>query len=147
MIEITGMRTADRQQVYGLMNELEGEQLDCGAFDRAFDAYMDDPDVHCVVVREDGRAIGFASVHVRMLMHHAAPVAELQELIVGEAYRGKGLGKQLLETAKRIAQINGSPQLEVCCNVKNVAGQAFYQRCGMGLSHKKYLWKPELSGE
>lgn len=147
MIEITRMLADDRKQVYGLMNELEGGQLSCCAFDRAFNAYMDDPDVHCIVAREDGRVIGFASIHIRMLMHHAAPVAELQELIVSESYRGRGLGKQLLETAKQLTRRNGSPQLEVCCNVRNIAGQAFYQHCGMELSHWKYLWKPESSGE
>ena len=143
MIAMTDLIPEDREQVYALMAELEGEVLPRDRFDRAFDAYIQDEGIHCVVAREGNRAAGFISVHARWLMHHAAPVCEVQELIVSAGYRGKGIGKGLLNEAKRIAEKVGSPQMEVCCNVANSDGQTFYESCGMKWSHKKYIWKPE----
>lgn len=142
-IEVTGLCPEDREQVYALMTELEGEVLPRDRFDRAFDAYLQDEGIHCVVARDGECVMGFISVHSRWLMHHASPVCEVQELIVSAEYRGKGIGKELLNAAKRIAEKGGSPQLEVCCNVRNCSGQKFYESCGMKWSHKKYIWKPE----
>ena len=142
-IAMTGLLPEDREQVYALMTELEEEMLPRDRFDRAFDAYLQDEGVHCVVAREGNRAVGFISVHARWLMHHAAPVCEVQELIVSAGCRGKGIGRELLNAAKQIAETIGSPQLEVCCNVRNCSGQKFYESCGMEWSHKKYIWKPE----
>ena len=142
-IEVTGLRPEDREQIYALMTELEGEVLPRDRFDRAFDAYLQDEGIHCAVAREGACAVGFISVHSRWLMHHAAPVCEVQELIVSAEYRGKGIGRALLNAAKRIAETIGSPQLEVCCNVRNCSGQRFYESCGMKWSHKKYIWQPE----
>jgi len=143
LIAMTDLRPEDREQVYALMTELEGEALPRNQFDRAFDAYMQDEGIHCAVARDGECAIGFISVHSRWLMHHAAPVCEVQELIVTAGYRGKGVGSELLNAAKRIAEKVGSPQLEVCCNAANSSGQKFYESCGMKWSHKKYIWKPE----
>lgn len=142
-IEVTGLYPEDREQVYALMTELEGEVLPRDRFDRAFDAYLQDEGIHCMVARDGKCVIGFISVHSRWLMHHVSPVCEVQELIVSAEYRGKGIGKELLNAAKRIAEKGGSPQLEVCCNVGNCSGQKFYESCGMKWSHKKYIWKPE----
>ena len=142
-IEVTGLRPDDREAVYALMTELEGEVLPGDRFDWAFDAYLQDEGIHCAVAREGKNAVGFISVHSRWLMHHAAPVCEVQELIISAGYRGKGIGRELLNAAKRIVETIGGPQPEVCCNVRNCSGQKFYESCGMKWSHKKYIWKPE----
>ena len=138
------MRREDMEQVYALMTQLEGgESLPRAGFECAFDAYLTDPDVAGIVVREAERICGFASVHTRLLMHHAAPVSELQELVVAEDCRGQSLGRMLLDAARQEAIRRGSPQLELCCNRNNAPAHEFYQHCGIQWTHKKYLWRPE----
>lgn len=137
------MKPQDEAQIYELMTQLKGDPLPYAQFERVFAAYLADESVRCIVAREDENVLGFASVHTRMLMHHASPVSELQELVVAESCRGRGIGSALLEAAKREAVRRKSPQLELCCNLKNTAAQGFYERSGMSWTHRKYLWKPE----
>ncbi|MDO4356878.1 MAG: GNAT family N-acetyltransferase [Clostridia bacterium] len=138
------MRPEDATQVYDLMTQLEGGQpLPRAGFERAFAAYLADADVKCIVARDGERILGFASVHTRLLMHHAAPVSELQELVVADGCRGRGLGKMLLDAARREAVRRGSPQLELCCNRNNESADGFYRHCGMTWTHRKYLWRAD----
>lgn len=85
------MRPQDEAQIYELMTQLKGDPLPYAQFERVFAAYLADESVRCIVAREDENVLGFASVHTRMLMHHASPVSELQELVVAESCRGRGI--------------------------------------------------------
>lgn len=64
----------------------------------------------------DEDIVGFVSLHIQELLHHAERIGEIQELIVSEKERGIGIGKKLFEKTKEVCQQEGAVQLEVCCN-------------------------------
>ncbi|MBT9778021.1 GNAT family N-acetyltransferase [Clostridium sp. MCC353] len=87
---------------------------------------------------EEGKMTGFISVHMNLLLHHAGMVAEIQELIVRQDYRGQKVGKELIERAGEMAVQKGCMQIEVCCSRKRSRAHHFYESCGMKNSHYKF---------
>ncbi len=145
---IRDARPEDAEVVYRLICELEeggDESIEREPFLAVYRRNMGDPNICYRVAEEDGEVIGFVSLHVQWLLHHCGPVAELQELIVSSAHQGKGLGAQLIDEMREEARRRGCLQIELCCNRKREASNAFYGRRGFQKSHFKHTMK--LAGE
>ena len=48
------------------------------------------------VAESDGDIVGFGSLHIELLLHHAGLAGEIQELVVHETVRSKGIGVELV---------------------------------------------------
>lgn len=125
------------QAVYGLMCELEGSEPDKQGFQSTFETNLINGDVHYFAAMLSGKVIGFSSLHVQRLLHHSAPVGEIQEIVVSEACRGLGAGQMLFGRMKEAAASLGCVQLEVCCRKERKRSLEFYQKMGMDCSHFK----------
>ncbi len=128
----------DKEAIYRLMEVLEGQKLDRENYSNIYDANLLNPYIFYIVYEKDGHVMGFISVHVQKLLHHTANIAEIQEFIVDEAFRGQGIGKCLFQKAKEIALENACTQLEVCCNQIRRSSHKFYESQGMNNSHYKF---------
>lgn len=128
----------DKENVFGLIRELEGESLPFDGFEKVYAENLEDPGVAYFVCEDGGELVGFGSLHVQLLLHHCSPVAEIEELIVRPAVRGKGAGKKLFRALALEARSRGCSLIEVCCNKKRVNSHGFYERCGMKNSHYKF---------
>jgi PhnO protein len=131
----------DEDGVYALITELEECELPRRDFSDIFKANLLSKQICYFVAEEEGRLIGFASVYFQRLLHHAAKIAELQELVVTNDSRGLGLGKQLLDKAAEKARLENCPQLEVSCGKKRIASHAFYESQGLTNNHYKFCLK------
>ncbi|KNF09087.1 N-acetylglutamate synthase and like acetyltransferase [Gottschalkia purinilytica] len=138
MYEIRLAERNDINLIYDLISELEGEQLPRDAFAEVFLNNLNNMHVNYYVIINNKKIIGFISIHIQMLLHHAAKIAEIQELIVSLDFRGKGIGKLLFDKAKEISQNNNCSQLEVCCNQKRISSHEFYLNQGMTNHHFKF---------
>jgi PhnO protein len=125
------------QAVYGLMCELEGSEPDKQGFQSVFEANLKDGNVHYFAALLSGKVIGFSSLHVQRLLHHTALIGEIQEIVVNESCRGRGIGQMLFERMKEAAANHGCVQLEVCCRKERKRSLEFYQKMGMECSHFK----------
>lgn len=138
MEQIRKARITDELPVYKLIAELEGEGIDWTRFAEIYQKHLRHPKVQYWVYEMDGMISGFVSIHMQELLHHAARIAEIQELIVEKDMRGRGIGKKLFQKAGEIGRENGCMQLEVCCNQKRLASHAFYEAQGMTNHHYKF---------
>jgi GNAT superfamily N-acetyltransferase len=86
-----------------------------------------------ILVAEDpedaGRVVGWLHVSGMYLLESPA-FAEVLGLIVDEAHRDKGIGKQLLDGAVRWAADHGFDRLRVRSNVVREDAHRFYEREG-----------------
>lgn len=94
------------------------------------------------VAEEDNQVIGLITASVRPTLWHAGPVALIDELIVDEAARGRGVGKALIDAIVTWARKRGASEIEVSTEKDNVAAQAFYLR--HGFEHESVLLEMEF---
>lgn len=125
------------QAVYGLICELEGSEPDRQSFQSVFIENLKNKNVRYFVALREDKVIGFSSLHVQRLLHHAAPVGEIQEIVVSKSSRGQGIGQVLFEKMRTAAISFGCVQMEVCCRKARKRSVDFYQKMGMNCSHFK----------
>ena len=83
------------------------------------------------VAKSDNKIVGFISMVFYKTCFHPGGTALINELIVAQKYRGKGIGKSLLERAIKVAVDNSSNEIEVSTTNDNEAAIRFYQRNGL----------------
>lgn len=136
-----GIRKAapgDLEEIYRLICALEGQELDLAAFSEIFIDHLENPEISYLVYEHHNELLGFISIHIQNLLHHAAPVAEIQELIVAEKARRMGIGRLLFEAAKEDAASRNCLQMEVCCNQARKGSHRFYEAQLMTNQHFKF---------
>lgn len=65
----------------------------------------------------------------------------IDDLVVAEAARSKGIGAFLLAEARRLAGEQGCSQIRLCTGIQNERGKAFYERNGLSLRAVAYKAK------
>ncbi|HYF83495.1 MAG TPA: GNAT family N-acetyltransferase [Clostridia bacterium] len=128
----------DLQGVYKLICELEMTGMPIIEFESIYSQNINRNDVHYLVVEEKGELIAFASMHIQSLLHHSADVAEIQELIIQNDFRGKGTGSKLIDKLVEISKEKKCELIEVSCNRKRIDSHEFYEHNGFSKSHYKF---------
>ena len=108
----------------------------CFVFSRPFYPYYSDP--FCFVAKNDDTIVGAIS--------GATFFAEIyiDELVVKEAYRGKGIGTELIDTVLEYYKDYGFKNINCCTNEFQAPG--FYEKCGFELEFvRKNKANPKLS--
>jgi GNAT superfamily N-acetyltransferase len=122
-----------RDLLVELMEHVDGETPDPLAIQRLDDrcrAILADPASHVLIARHGDAVVGFIDVTTRRTLHHDAPSALIDELIVGEPYRGQGIGKRLIFATLDMCRQLGCSEVEVSTLKSNHEARAFYKRCG-----------------
>ena len=124
---------SDAHAAVGLMAQLEDHSrghIDYGVEDR-FRAMLELPEYAIFVAQdEDDRVIGLLSASQRWTLWHAGPCALIEELVVNEDVRRRGVGRALIQAALEWARAQGCSELEISTDQDNADAQAFYRRLG-----------------
>lgn len=84
-----------------------------------------------LVVEDQGEVVGtIVLLVIPNLSHNATPWALLENLIVTEKHRGKGLGKMLLEHAVGRARQSGCHMVELCSDLRRKEAHNLYRSMG-----------------
>jgi GNAT superfamily N-acetyltransferase len=95
------------------------------------------PEVYLnLVVDYEGEIAGFLSLIFYKTLFHGGGTALLNELVVGRDHRNRGLGRMLIERARREASSRGMQELEVSTEIDNVQAREFYLQCGFKEEHR-----------
>ncbi len=86
--------------------------------------------------REDGQAIGFATVYFCYSSTLVGKVGVMNDLYVRPQQRGQGIGKALIQYAWQYAQTQGAQRLQWVTAQSNQTAQRLYD----GLPTKKSEW-------
>jgi len=129
---------ADEQTVYQMICALRDERLDRQAFSQVYLHNINHSDCfYCMASLED-KPVGFISLHIQQLLHHSGAVGEIQEFYINPDYRGKGIGKLLMEAVKNHAATKAVKSLEVASNKKRTENVQVYEKLGFRLTHNKF---------
>ena len=133
----------DVAALHHMMSDLENQLLPLESFTAIFLKNLADERIGYFLAESSGEAVGMVSCHVQGLLHHAAPVAEIQEMYVSPELRSQRIGQHLLEAAKLFALQRGAGQLEVTSNQLRTNAHRFYEREGFLKTHYKLVRKLE----
>ena len=90
-----------------------------------------DPRQKLFVVEIDGEVVGTIELLIiPNLSHNGTPFAFLENLIVTEKHRKKGLGRMLLEHAAELARKSGCHMVELCSDVRRKEAHKLYGSMG-----------------
>jgi len=83
-----------------------------------------------LLAEEEGEPLGLISYSFRPNLYHAADSCLIEELIVRQRARGRGVGRALIEALDRLAAARRCAEISVTTLPKNKAAIAFYRRLG-----------------
>ena len=129
-MEVKVCELKDLETVYDLVCNLKGEQLERKGFQKAYESKVGKGENHLILAVDEGAAVGFLSLSVSFHLHHAGKVATVEELIVTENSRGKGVGKMLMSSATEFAKEKKCEIIELASGFKRVDAHGFYEKIG-----------------
>ncbi|HDN65748.1 MAG TPA: GNAT family N-acetyltransferase [Methanosarcinales archaeon] len=129
---------SDERSVYDLIVTLMGLSLDREAFHDVFVRNLHSGSVLYYVAESDGVIVGFGSLHIELVLHHAGLAGEIQELVVHETVRSKGIGAELVSRLEEEAEKHGCVSIEVTTRKRWVDAQRFYKRVGFKKTHVNF---------
>lgn len=143
-IEISPAETGDLEQLAELLAELftlendfrpdREKQL------RGLRLILDNPALgRLFVLRDQGRVAGMANVLITVSTAEGCRVAVLEDVIVRNEYRGKGLGRRLVEQVLWWAKAEGMTRVTLLADRDNEAALAFYRKLGFDRSQMVVL--------
>ncbi len=91
---------------------------------------LEEPRTRVLVAEDDGVVVGVASLWIKPDLAHGDTVIEVPTLVVAEGSRREGVGKLLMEEARRLAAENGANLIELVATTQNVAAREFYRTLG-----------------
>lgn len=83
--------------------------------------------LNTIVYVEDNKVLGYLSYVIKK--RHTKKL-DVDQLVVKEEYRGKGIGKKLMEESKKIANENNCDRIELNCWMFNDSALAMYEHIG-----------------
>jgi len=116
------------EELVNAMDNAEG--IDPGIAARTCEQVLNDASSHILVAATEGMPVGFINFTVRQTILHQNPSGLIDELVVAEEYRGKGVGKQLVQAAIEKCRRLGCCEVEVSTEKTNVKAREFYKQCG-----------------
>jgi ribosomal protein S18 acetylase RimI-like enzyme len=136
MIRIREMERGDLVRVNELLCSLAeftsgDENLEEETVKRTFSSLQAQPDLYCNFVAEnEGRVAGVLTMIVYRSLFHSGGTALINELVVDQDLRSRGIGRALVDRAVREAAEAGMDEIEVGTEVQNNAALRFYRGCG-----------------
>lgn len=137
-MQIIPATAQEMEAVYSLICQLEEQALPSADFERIYLENLKNPQIFYLLCKNQGEVLGFCSLHIQALLHHAGKIAEVQELVLCPRARGAGAGRALIEAAKQKAWQEGCLQIEVCCSLRRRDAHQFYEHIGLEKSHYKF---------
>jgi GNAT superfamily N-acetyltransferase len=133
-IRIRASQKSDMVSVHKLITELavfenEPDAVKVTVADLEKDGFGDHPLFHCFVAEVDEKVVGIALVYPRYSTW-SGPVVHLEDLIVSEALRGKGVGSKLLEAVVRYGYEQGVKRISWEVLDWNEPAITFYENKG-----------------
>lgn len=130
-VRVVPARPEDFDEVLVLLGQLwPGRELNRENVHRVYlDNLASETQKYCVA-RSANTIVGFITLHIISNLWAQGCLLHIEELVVGEACRGRGIGRKLIEQALAVAEERGCRSVEVTSAFHRSWAHAFYEACG-----------------
>ncbi len=102
----------DQKAVRGLAEALSTSyQVNDADFNRAWGELLKDPQARVLVAEEGGAVIGYLLGFIHRVFYANGPVGFIEEVMVAEGFRMRGIGRELMNEFESLAKLSGCPQV------------------------------------
>jgi GNAT superfamily N-acetyltransferase len=106
--------------------DIDTERQECGLA-----LMLERPDERCILLAEsDGKIVGMVTLQVLISTAEGGPVGLIEDMVVHESARGRGVGKKLLAAMETWAWERGLTRLQLLADNANTGALRFYEREG-----------------
>ena len=91
-----------------------------------------------IVAVVGGAPVGLATIHIRNMINHEAPIGQLTLLVVDERVRGQGVGRVLVAESEAWARARGCKRFVVTTALRRADAHAFYEKLGFTHTGRRY---------
>lgn len=83
----------------------------------------------CIKVAEmDSRVVGMCSAQLLISTAQGGMVALIEDMVVNSGFKGRGIGRQLMDAIEQWARDHGATRLQLLADRDNQPALAFYKR-------------------
>lgn len=123
----------------------DGEMPDVERWAAAAAELIQHPDLGRIwLIHRDGQAIGYLAATYGFSLEFYGRGIVIDELLVDEAYRSQGIGRQAIEFVEDFARSQGMHSLTLDVDIANVRGQQFYQARGFKYYPHMHIMNKQL---
>ena len=132
MHTIRRCRSDDFDAVLALLRQLwPARELDVSSLREVYrKGLASDRQAYLCAADAGGKLIAFGSLSVRNSIWQQGPLANVDELVVGEQWRGRGIGTDMLERLSDCAREMGCRRIELDSALHRKEAHAFYESRG-----------------
>jgi GNAT superfamily N-acetyltransferase len=117
--------------LYAQLGQDDGSVLSLNEADRIFAKFRSYPDYRIHVVLDGEKVIGtFALLIMDNLGHLGTPSAILEDVVVAEELRGRGIGKAMMAYANDLCRQKGCYKMTFSSNMNREPAHRFYESLG-----------------
>jgi glucosamine-phosphate N-acetyltransferase len=137
---------ADFEAVLGLLAELwPGRRLDEASIRAVYGRALASETQFYLCAEDAGQTVGFCSVSVKSNLWQAGYLAHIDEFVVAERYRRKGIGRALLAAAVKLAASKNCVRIELDSGFHREEAHRFYE--SYGFEKRAYLFSKSVFNE
>jgi len=125
---IRQMKITDEKKVNELSFQL-GYTITVEQTTKNIQAVLSNKDHNAFVAVHNDEVIGWIGLTYSFSLE-SPPHCEIRGLVVSDKYRGRGIGKKLIERTKQWTKERGVDKLRLRCNVKRKETHSFYEHLG-----------------
>jgi GNAT superfamily N-acetyltransferase len=135
----------DIDGIFTLLTQLwPDEKLNKENISRVYSDSMDNPDYFFLIAKDSGGKI--IALAAYMLVHslwQSGLLCQLNELVVDEKYRGKGIGTRLIDLIARFSAERGCSRLELDSAFFRHDAHEFYK--SLGFENRAFLFSKKIT--
>lgn len=137
-VKIRMIDRTDFEFIYNSICDLQSQIFEPKKLEQIFNENIDNPNYLYLIAETDQEKVGFITFHTQNLLHHNGLVGEIQEFYIIPDFRGKGIGRQLIDKVFEFAKKRQLTSIEVTTGKKRKENIAIYENFGFGLTHNKF---------
>jgi (aminoalkyl)phosphonate N-acetyltransferase len=130
LMNIRRVLESDYKELMGLYNAFVGSERYANFDNDSFKRVLHSPRNFVYVAEDEGKLVGFASFSVRDVVRYPRPIAELDELFVGVAWRKHGVGRELMAAVEAKARELDCYRMFIESQYQHTSGHKFYESLG-----------------